>query len=122
MECNKKSAVGGGASGPVGSAAIGDLPEKLGWHLGVGISDVRGVRSDCPAWLAELISKLAAKETADRPADGAAALKMFQERRAQGAQTQAPAPATTARPAASSTVALDKNAVAEAVRQVRGEI
>jgi serine/threonine protein kinase len=99
----------------------GDLAAKLGWHLGVGVSDIRGVRSDCPAWLADVINILAAKQMADRPADGAAALKVFQERRAQGTQAQAQSPATTARPAAPSTVALDQNAVAEAIRQVKEE-
>jgi hypothetical protein len=99
----------------------GDLAAKLGWHLGVGVSDIRGVRSDCPEWLADVIGILAAKDLADRPADGAAALKMFKERRAQGAEAEVQAPATTARPAAPSTVVLDKSAVAEAVRQVTGE-
>ncbi|MAY79919.1 MAG: hypothetical protein CL930_03950, partial [Deltaproteobacteria bacterium] len=99
----------------------GDLAAKLGWHIGVGVSDIRGVRSDCPEWLADVIGILAAKEQSDRPADGAAALKMFKERRAQGTQAQAQSPGTTARPAAPSTVALDQNAVAEAMRQVTDE-
>ena len=98
----------------------GGLPEKLGWHLGVGVTDVRGVRSDCPAWLAELINKLAAKDLADRPVDGAAALQLFQEQRA-GTTTEAPASESTGRTAAPSTVALDKEVVAEAVRQVTEE-
>jgi serine/threonine protein kinase len=98
----------------------GGLPEKLGWHLGVGVSDVRGVRSECPEWLAELINKLSSKDLAARPVDGAAALQLFQEQRA-GSTTETSASESTGRVAAPSTVALDKALVAETVRQVTEE-
>jgi len=55
----------------------GEVAAKVGWHLGVGASDVRTARQDCPGWLAELIVRFVAKAPDDRPADGAAALQMF---------------------------------------------
>ena len=58
----------------------GDLPQKLGWHLGVGIPDVRTVRPDCPAWLAEVVATLGLRDAAARPADGTAALAVLRSR------------------------------------------
>ena len=56
------------------AAPKGDLAAKVGWHLGVGVPDVRTVRADCPVWLAEVVATLGAKEASARPVDGAAAL------------------------------------------------
>ena len=62
----------------------GALGTKLGWHIGVGLPDVRTVRADCPAWLAEVVATLGAKEVAVRPVDGAAALALMRSRRSVG--------------------------------------
>jgi serine/threonine protein kinase len=99
----------------------GDIPAKLGWHIGVGAPDVRTACPACPDWLADVIAKLADKNADTRPQDGAAALKLFQEAKATGGTAQAPAAAQTERPAAPGTVALDKETVAEALRQVAKE-
>ena len=66
----------------------GDLARKMGWHLGVGVDDVRTVRTDAPEWLATLISKLASKDKADRPADGNAALQLLRNLRPTGFEDQ----------------------------------
>ena len=70
------------------ACADGPLGAKMGWHMGVGPQDVRTVRPDCPAWLAEVVATLTSKEMDHRPADGAAALAMVVEAgRAAGAIT-----------------------------------
>jgi formylglycine-generating enzyme required for sulfatase activity len=75
------------------AAPAGDLPTKLGWHLMTGAGDVRGARPDCPAWLAELLLAMTAREAAARPADGGAALAELRRLRAAfGAPGRAPAP------------------------------
>ena len=51
----------------------------MGWHMGVGPEDVRTVRPDCPAWLAECVATLTSKEFEQRPADGSAALALVVE-------------------------------------------
>ena len=62
----------------------GDLAAKLGWHLGVGLTDARSVRPDCPGWLAEVVSSLGSKEAGTRPADGGAALALLRSRQSAG--------------------------------------
>lgn len=57
-------------------APEGPLPQKMGWHLGVGPPDVRTVQPSCPAWLAEAVAGLTAREMDVRPADGGAALSL----------------------------------------------
>jgi len=96
-----------------------DLAQKLGWHMGVGLSDVRTVRADCPAWLAELVAVLGAREVSDRPADGAAARALLVSARASASTPSAaarPAPASSA--SAPGTVSLSR----EAVEAVTGEV
>ena len=62
----------------------GDLARKMGWHMGVGADDVRTVRNDVPAWLAEVIAKLTVTDRDARPPDGAAALQLFRRARPTG--------------------------------------
>ena len=57
----------------------GDIPAKIGWHMGRGAPDVRELLPDCPAWLAQLIAKLAAVDPQDRPVDAGAALVLLEE-------------------------------------------
>jgi serine/threonine protein kinase len=57
----------------------GDIPAKIGWHLGRGAPDVRELRPDCHGWLAELVSRLHARDVEDRPLDAAAALALLEE-------------------------------------------
>jgi formylglycine-generating enzyme required for sulfatase activity len=76
------------------ACAPGDLVAKVGWHLSVGPADLRGVRPDCPAWLAALIGALTAREPSVRPADGAAALALLASLRA-GAAPPVAGPAAT---------------------------
>ena len=40
---------------------------KMGWHMGVGVTDPRTLRADCPEALAALVLKMASKEPGDRP-------------------------------------------------------
>ena len=61
-------------------ASAGDLPQKMGWHIGVGLADVRTVRPDCPAWLAEVVATLGSKDASARPVDGVAALALLRAR------------------------------------------
>jgi len=56
------------------ACSTGSLPQKMGWHLGVGASDPRQVRPDCPAWLAELVMELCHRDPEARAADGRQAL------------------------------------------------
>lgn len=62
----------------------GDLAAKMGWHLAVGAPRLRTVRPECPAWFEEVVAKLCARDVAQRPRDGAAALAMFREAKAKG--------------------------------------
>jgi formylglycine-generating enzyme required for sulfatase activity len=64
------------------AAPQGELAAKIGWHLMTGPGDVRAARPDCPAWLAELLLAMTAREVATRPADGAAALGELRRLRA----------------------------------------
>ena len=57
----------------------GDIPSKIGWHMGSGAPDVREVLPGCPAWQAELISRLTAVEPQERPVDADAALTLLEE-------------------------------------------
>jgi serine/threonine protein kinase len=97
----------------------GGLPEKLGWHLGVGAADVRSARPDCPAWLAEAIATLTDKDAAARPASGAAALEMFKKAREERTAESRLGAAEPRAVVAPSTVSLDKDAVAQALSEVR---
>jgi len=36
----------------------GDMAHKFGWHMAVGVSDVRVTRPSCPVWLAELVAAM----------------------------------------------------------------
>lgn len=58
----------------------GPLGTKLGWHIGVGLPDVRTVRPDCPAWLADLVAALGAMDKAGRPGSARAALQRVRGR------------------------------------------
>ncbi len=57
----------------------GDIPAKIGWHMGRGAPDVRDALPDCPAWLAQVVARLAATDVQDRPVDGGAALVLLEE-------------------------------------------
>ena len=57
----------------------GDIPAKIGWHMGVGAPDVREVLPDCPAWLARFVGRLAAVRIEQRPLDADAALTLLDE-------------------------------------------
>ena len=72
------------------AAPDGDLPAKLGWHMMVGPGDVRAVRPDCPAWLADFVGTLSANDASARPPDGTAAQAMFRSR--QGLSGGSPPP------------------------------
>jgi serine/threonine-protein kinase len=83
----------------------GEPGRKMGWHVAQGVGDaakVAGTLPGCPSWFAEVIATLAAKDPAERPADGAAALALLREKRA-GAGTT-PAVAAPGRRAPPSTV------------------
>jgi serine/threonine protein kinase len=56
----------------------GELSQKLGWHMGVGVPDIRQLRSDCPDGLAKTIATLCHLDASQRPADGRAALRCLQ--------------------------------------------
>ncbi len=58
---------------------LGDIPSKIGWHMGRGAPDVRGELPSCPAWLAGFLNRLAAVEVEDRPRDADAALQELTE-------------------------------------------
>lgn len=93
----------------------GDLPAKLGWHLGVGAVDVRINRPDVPDWLAAVIGRLVAKDPAERPASAVAALALFEEQKAAGSLQPAHRfVSTPVKVAAPHTVELDVGVVAEA--------
>jgi hypothetical protein len=62
----------------------GDLPAKLGWHLGVGAVDVRIIRPDVPNWLADVVGRLVAMDPAERPASAGEAKALFEEQKAAG--------------------------------------
>ena len=96
----------------------GGLPEKLGWHLGVGAPGLQTVRTDCPDWLADVVSQMTELDPAARYADGAAAHQAFQAARSGKATAPAPA-ATKAAPLAPSTVAVPKEEVEAVLAQVR---
>ena len=57
----------------------GDIPAKIGWHMGHGAPDVREVLPGCPDWLAELIARMAATDAQERPVDADAALTLLEE-------------------------------------------
>ncbi len=91
------------------AAPAGELAAKLGWHMGVGLPDVRTQRPDCPVWLAEVVATLGSKDVAARPADGAAALALLRSR--SGGVDSSTGPVTPA-PVAPGTVSLSAAAVA----------
>jgi serine/threonine-protein kinase len=62
----------------------GDLPSKMGWHFGVQAPDLRNLRTDCPAWLAEWVVSLIDKDKTSRPQNGAAALASLRQMREAG--------------------------------------
>ena len=70
----------------------GPLAAKMGWHIGMGLPDVRTVRQDCPDWLATLVAAMGAKNASARPESAAAALAQVRASKA-GASAAAP-PAT----------------------------
>jgi serine/threonine protein kinase len=57
----------------------GDIPAKIGWHMGRGAPDVRDILPDCPAWLAQIVARMAAPDPQDRPVDAGAALVLLEE-------------------------------------------
>jgi len=90
----------------------GDLPSKMGWHFGVQAPDLRILRTECPAWLAEWVMSLIAKDKASRPQDGAAALASLRQMREAGEPVRA-APQQV-REAAPGTVNIQKIPLSEA--------
>jgi serine/threonine protein kinase len=61
----------------VGQRACPDLEDyaKLGWHLQGELVSPATLRPGCPAWLGEVILKLARRDPSDRPATGSDALR-----------------------------------------------
>ena len=57
----------------------GDIPAKIGWHMGGGAPDVRELLPDCPGWLAEFVGRLAATSIEQRPVDADAARTLLDE-------------------------------------------
>ncbi len=55
------------------ACAEGSFNAKMGWHLGVDLTDIRSLRPECPAWLAKVIAILTDKNPAARPRHGTAA-------------------------------------------------
>lgn len=60
----------------------GSLARKMRWHCDEELADVRALRPDCPAWMAEFIRRLVAKDPKDRPKDGKRALEVMAELKA----------------------------------------
>ncbi len=58
----------------------GDIPAKIGWHMGRGAPDVRQLLPDCPVWLAEFVALLCDTHAEKRPADADVALSLLEER------------------------------------------
>ncbi len=74
----------------------GEVARKLMWHVMEGVGDAAKVSAalpGCPAWFAEVIATLTARDPSARPADGAAALTLLREKRAGGVEPQPSAPA-----------------------------
>jgi formylglycine-generating enzyme required for sulfatase activity/serine/threonine protein kinase len=86
------------------AAPDGDLPAKLGWHLTEGAPDVRTVRPDCPAWLAEVVSAMTSIDPSKRPSDGAEAQTMLRAARVAGLGASSPPSTPPSRPAMPGTV------------------
>jgi serine/threonine protein kinase len=57
----------------------GDIPAKIGWHMGQGAPDLRELLPDAPAWLSELVGRLCATDPQERPIDAEAALTLLEE-------------------------------------------
>ena len=57
----------------------GDIPSKIGWHMGGGPPPVREVLPHCPPWLADLVGRMAAVDVEQRPVDADAALTLLME-------------------------------------------
>jgi serine/threonine protein kinase len=57
----------------------GDIPAKIGWHMGQGAPDLSEVLPDCPPWLAELVGRLCATDPQERPVDADAAHVLLDE-------------------------------------------
>jgi len=77
------------------AAPHGDAARKRMWHTVEGVGDAAQVAPTlrCPPWLADVIATLAAKDPAQRPANGQAALALLREKRAAAGATPASAPA-----------------------------
>ncbi len=89
----------------------GELSQKLGWHMGVGVPDIRQARPDCPDGLAETIAALCHLDASKRPADGRAALHRLQGQSAPATQEIPNLPIDAPR-----TVQLDGDLVAQEVQ------
>ena len=63
------------------AAPHGDAARKRMWHTVEGVGDAAQVAPTlrCPPWLADVIATLAAKDPAQRPANGQAALALLQK-------------------------------------------
>jgi len=94
----------------------GPLAAKMGWHLGVGLPDVRTVRPDCPVWLAEVVATLGWKDESARPANGNAALAMLESVRSAAGETPSRGPRSP-RVSAPSTVTVDRTSLPPASTQ-----
>lgn len=79
----------------------GDVPAKLGWHLGVGLSDPRTLRDDCPDWLADVLMTLGNKDPSQRYTCAKDALNIMN-----GVQTTAPPTSPPSTPPATQQLAL----------------
>lgn len=101
------------------ACADGSLGAKLGWHLGVGPTNVRTLRQDCPAWLAEFIMNMVSKNVDTRPRNGAAVLALLEKAIVSSSEeiSQAPAPAQRVAP---STVTIEQQEVDRSLQQASG--
>jgi serine/threonine protein kinase len=61
------------------ACAEGDIPAKIGWHMGRGPQDLRELLPSCPDWLADFVARLAATDLQARPVDADAALALLEE-------------------------------------------
>jgi len=80
----------------------GDMAHKFGWHMAVGVSDVRVTRPSCPVWLAELVAAMTHKDVAQRLPSASEGLAILRRR-----ATPEPASTTAGHRAPPSTVTLD---------------
>ncbi len=79
----------------------GDLPSKIGWHLGKGAPRLKEAIPTCPSWLAALIASWCATEVQDRPATAHDALEQLRQARREhdsGSLPSEPAAHTQPRP------------------------